>query len=95
MLTEENAAFDSPDAFYNGRVVRFKVLIARFGAVCAVHVVQVTTHVFVAVLQIHVLQQPGAQRAHAVYRKTKMNSFYNFSKIFFFCDFRSQENRYR
>lgn len=50
MLTEENAAFDSPDAFYDSRVVRFKVFVARSGAVCAVHVVQVTAHVFVAVL---------------------------------------------
>lgn len=93
MLTEENAAFDSPDAFYNGRVVRFVVLVARSGAVCAVHVVQVTAHFFVAVLQVHVLQQPGAQRTHAVYRKTNINSFYHFSEIFF-CDFRSQKNRY-
>jgi len=69
--TKENTAADAPDAFHDRRVMHFEIALARSGSIGAVHVVQVTAHRFVAVFQVHVLQQPIAQRAHAEKRAHK------------------------
>lgn len=53
LLTEKNAAVDTSNAFYFSNVMCVEVTVAS--TVCTVQFVQVTAHVFVAVIQVHIL----------------------------------------
>lgn len=60
ILTEKNTAANASDAFHHRHVVGLEIFIALTGPVATVHFVQETAGIFVAVVEIDVLQQPVA-----------------------------------